>query len=164
MHRRPVLRLLSSPCQLGAAPLGRWDAISPTGELFIHLFNFIILAEWRLRLTMIKYNPPKLMLFVSICVCMLIKRPHTSERGSVCRFIGALDACISPYQRTLIAPSMSEQIHVCTSIHKASLTHTMCPPSLTSLPVVIHNMGLTQTHVYTHFPLYRTGDINNFLF
>ncbi len=47
VHKWPGLRLLSSPCQLGAAPLRRSDAISPTGGLFIYLFNLIILAEWR---------------------------------------------------------------------------------------------------------------------
>ncbi len=69
--------------------------------------------------------PPKSMPFVRVHV--LIKRPHTSEHGSVFRFVGApraLDAYISPYQRTLIVPSMSEQIHVRT-IHKASLTHSV---------------------------------------
>lgn len=47
MQNCPGLRLLSSPSQLGAAPLRRSDHISPTGELFIYLFNFIISAEWR---------------------------------------------------------------------------------------------------------------------
>ena len=108
-----------------------------------------------------------------LCVraCLLIKRPRTSEHGSVFRFIGApraLEAYISPYQRTLIALCMSEQIHVHTSIHKASLMHTMCPPSPIFLFSIIHknvaaHMGLTQTHVYTHHSLYvALGDINNF--
>lgn len=131
MQKWPGLRLLSSPCQLGAAPLRCWDAISTTGELFIYLFNLIILAEWRYdgRWT----NTPTQVdaVHAQMRVCALIKTPHTSEHGSGCRFIGApraLDAYISPYQRTLIAPSMSEQIHVRTSIHKASLVHTVCPP------------------------------------
>lgn len=115
--------------------------------------------------------PPKLMLFVRAHACVLIKRPHTSERGSVCRFIGAprpLDAYFSPYQRTLIAPSMLEQIHVRTNIHKAFLMHTMFPPSPIFCSSIIHKnvaaqMGLTKTHVYTHYSFYiALGDMNNF--
>lgn len=112
--------------------------------------------------------PPKSMLCMRV-LCVLIKRPHTSECASVCRFSGAptaLDAYISPYQRTLIAPSMSEQIHAHTSIHKASLTHM---PSISSLSSsIIHKnvavpMGPTQTHVHSHVYLYiALVDINDF--
>lgn len=107
-----------------------WDAemlSNPMGELFIYLFNFIILAQWRYdwRWSNIptQVDAASAHSCLCVCVCLLIKRPHTSECGSLCEFIGApkaLDAYISPYQRTLIAPSMSEQIDVHTSVHKAS--------------------------------------------
>lgn len=66
-HKRPGLRLLSSPCQLGAAPLRRRDAISPAGELFIYLFNLIILAEWRCDWRW--SNIPTQVDAVCVCVC-----------------------------------------------------------------------------------------------
>lgn len=123
-------------------------------------------------------HPPKSLPLVActyacVCVCALIKRPHTTERGWVCRFSGApraLDAYISPCQRTLIAPSMSEQIHVCTSIHKASLTHTLCPPSpiFFLLPLFTRMWphiwdSLRHMYTHTHNSLYVAfSDINDF--
>lgn len=73
--------------------------------------------------------PPKLTLPVCVCVHMLIRRPHTIEHCPVFSFTEApkaLEAYISPYQRTLIAPRMSAQIHVHTSIHEAHLMHLVC--------------------------------------
>lgn len=99
-------------------------------------------------------------------MCVLIKRPHTTDYGSVCRFIGAtgaFNAYVSSYQRLLIAHSVSEQIHVCTSIHKASFTHTLCPLCPIFFFYYSKECGCTQTHVYTGNILYiASGDINNF--
>lgn len=96
--------------------------------LLVQLYHLGWMTLW---LAMIKYTHPS-WCRVHVRARVLIKRPHISEHGSVFRFIGApraLEAYISSYQKTLITPSMSEQIHVHTSIHKASLTHSMCPPS-----------------------------------
>lgn len=131
--------------------------------MFIYLFN---LAKWRSDWW--QSNIPTQVDAVharSVCALLqLIKRPHTSERGSVCRFIGApraYDAYISPYQRTLIAPSMSEQIHVHTSIHKTSPTHSTCPLSTIFLLVLF----IWTWKTYTHHSLYTAlGDLNNLHF
>lgn len=68
MQKRLGPRRLSSLCQLGAAPLGRRDAINPRGELFICLFNSIILAEWHYCATAdAQIYPPRWMLCVYVC-------------------------------------------------------------------------------------------------
>lgn len=88
---------------------------------------------------------------------------HTKERESVCRVIGATRACdanISPYQRTLIAPSMSEQIHVQKSIHKASPTQSRCPLCEIFLLVLFTKMRLA--HIIPF--IITLGDINNLHF
>ncbi len=105
------------------------------------------------------------MLRVRAPACVAIKRPHTTERRSVFKFFGApraLEAYISPNQRALIALSMSEQIHVHTSIHEASHTHSKPTPSPIFLLLLSTRMWLhiwdSLIHVYTHI----SGDINNF--
>lgn len=104
-------------------------------------------------------------MYLFVCMCVLIKRLHTSDCGSVCRFIGAtgaFNAYIPSYQRLLIAPSVSEQKHVCTSIHKASFMHSLCPPCPIFFFYYLKECGCTQTHVYTGNILYiASGDINN---
>lgn len=99
-------------------------------------------------------------------VCVLIKSPYTSDCESVCRLIGAtgaFNAYISSYQRLLIAPSVSEQIHVYTSIDKALFTHSLCPPCPIFFFYYLKECGCAQTHVYTCNILYiASGDINNF--
>lgn len=108
--------------------------------------------------------PPRSTLRVRVCA--LIRGPHTPASTDQCseslEHPELLEACTSPYQRTLITPSMSEQIHVHTSIHKAPLTHSVCPLSSTFLLPLFARIWLhtwdPPRHMYAHI----TGDINNF--
>lgn len=91
--------------------------------------------------------PPRSPLRVRVCAP--IRGPHTPASTDQCsdslEHPELLEAYISPYQRTLITPSMSEQIHVHTSIHKAPLTHSVCPPSPTFLLLLFARIWL-HTH------------------
>lgn len=84
---------------------------------------------------MIKYtHPRRCRRWVCVHACVCADNVDTHRR--VFRFTGApraLETHIAAYQRTLIAPSKSQQIDVHKSIHKASLTHSLCP-SILCLP------------------------------
>lgn len=118
MQNCPGPRLLSSPSQLGAAPLRRSDHISPTGELFIYLFNFIISAEWRYDWRW--SNIPTQVDTACPSVCADKGATHTSEHGSVFRLIGAPRAPWSLYLTLSKDTDYSQHVRTDTCAYKHS--------------------------------------------
>lgn len=122
----PVWRLLSSPCQLGAAPLKHRDAISHTGELFICLFNLIILAEWRYDWQWSNI-PTQVDVCATVCARTGVnadnKYTHQPARISVRIRLNTLEAVYRTLSKGTDC-SQHARAHRCAHEHSVS-----CPPS-----------------------------------